>query len=176
MATARATILNAWVQDANNQLWQFTFGRILHTGWQQMVAVLDVSRGWPNQAVGGTPTTAAPVYPLRFYALVLDGYPEDTPLQGAIYVDDLFAGNAAVITPTPTTAPTPTAARQQRRQQRRQPAPVFPFAPIARASMPGSAPPCAGMSTTLLGSTSTAKESVGMRAARFVLQQHKPTL
>ena len=101
--------LNAWVQDANNQLWQFTFGQIYHTGWQQMVAVLDVSCGWPNQAVGGTPTTAAPVYPLRFYALVLDGYREDTPLQGAIYVDDLFAGNAAVIPPTPTTTPTPAA-------------------------------------------------------------------
>lgn len=100
--------LNAWVQDANGQLWQFTFGQIYHTGWQQMGATLDVSRGWPNQAVGGNPKTVAPVYPLRFSALVLDGYREDAPFQGVVYVDDLLAGDADKLTPIPTTINTPT--------------------------------------------------------------------
>jgi hypothetical protein len=100
--------LNAWVQDANGQLWQFTFGQIYHTGWQQMSATLDVSRGWPNQAVGGNPKTAAPVYPLRFSALVLDGYREDAPFQGVVYVDDLLAGDADKLTPIPTAINTPT--------------------------------------------------------------------
>lgn len=101
--------LNAWVQDANGQIWQFTFGQISHTGWQQMSAVLDVNRGWPNQAIGGIPTTAAPVYPLRFSGLVLDGYREDTPLQGVVYVDDLLAGAADGLTPIPVITSTPTA-------------------------------------------------------------------
>lgn len=100
--------LNAWVQDANGQLWQFTFGQIYHTGWQQMSATLDVSRGWPNQAVGGSAKTVAPVYPLRFYALLLDGYREDVPFQGVVYVDDLLAGAADKLTPIPTAINTPT--------------------------------------------------------------------
>ena len=102
--------LNAWVQDANDQLWQFTFGQIRHTGWQEIVAPLDLGRGWPNQATGGGPKTASPVYPLRFYALVLDGYREDIPLQGTIYVDELFASNAPPpTTPTSQFTPIPTA-------------------------------------------------------------------
>lgn len=82
--------LNAWVQDANGQLWQFTFGRIKHRGWQQMVAPLDLNVGWPNQAVGNA-TTSAPAYPLRFYAFVLDGYASDQSFNGVIFVDDLVA-------------------------------------------------------------------------------------
>ena len=104
--------LNAWVQDANDQVWQFTFGQIQHTGWQKMVAPLDLSRGWPNQAVGGSASTAGPEYPLRFYALVLDGHREDAPLEGVIYVDELAAGDAAAggaaaPAPTATSAPAP---------------------------------------------------------------------
>ena len=83
--------LNAWVQDANDQLWQFTFGRVNHTGWQTMVAPLDVSLGWPNQAVGSA-GTAEPVYPLRFYALIVDGHSDKIAHEGVIYVDDLRAG------------------------------------------------------------------------------------
>ena len=82
--------LNAWVQDANGQLWQFSFGRINHSGWQTMLAPFDLSQGWPNQAVG-TAKTSAPVYPLRFYAFVLDGYASDRTFQGTIYLDDLEA-------------------------------------------------------------------------------------
>jgi hypothetical protein len=101
--------LNAWVQDANGQIWQFTFGQIWHTGWQQMSAMLDVSRGWPNEAIGGNPTTAAPVYPLRFSGLVLDGHRGDIPLQGVVYVDDLLVGAADGLTPIPVITSTPTA-------------------------------------------------------------------
>lgn len=82
--------LNAWIQDANGQLWQFTFGRINHSSWQTMLAPFDLSLGWPNQAVG-TAKTSAPVYPLRFYAFVLDGYASDRTFQGSIYLDDLEA-------------------------------------------------------------------------------------
>lgn len=82
--------LNAWVQDANGQLWQFTFGRINHSGWQVMTAPFDLGQGWPNQAVG-TAKTNAPVYPVRFYALILDGYTSDQAFQGTVFLDDLEA-------------------------------------------------------------------------------------
>lgn len=82
--------LNAWVQDARGQLWQFTFGRINHTGWRTMTAPFDLGLDWPNQAVGAAKTNA-PIYPLRFYALVLDGHASDQAFQGVIYLDDLEA-------------------------------------------------------------------------------------
>ncbi|MBP7961844.1 MAG: SH3 domain-containing protein [Caldilineaceae bacterium] len=82
--------LNTWVQDANGQTWQYTFGRINHTGWQEMVAPLDLTLGWPNQAVGSA-TSATPVFPIKLYALVLDGYTSDRAFQGNIYIDDLDA-------------------------------------------------------------------------------------
>ena len=94
--------LNAWVKDAKGLVWQFTFGRVEHTGWQQMVAPLDLSLGWPNGPVGHK-GGGSPTYPLKFQALVLDGWREDTALQGVIYVDELFAGDA---TPIPVPAPT----------------------------------------------------------------------
>jgi uncharacterized protein YraI len=80
--------LNAWVEDAQKQRWQFTFGRVNHTGWQKMTAPFDLAAGWPNQAVGSA-ATAAPVYPLSLYALVLDAYTDGQPFAGSIYVDDL---------------------------------------------------------------------------------------
>lgn len=82
--------LNAWVQDAKGQLWQFTFGRIQHTGWQEMTAVFDTSRGWPNQAID-TPNDTTLDSPLSLYALVLDGYDNNRASSGEIYVDDLEA-------------------------------------------------------------------------------------
>ncbi|MBV7339092.1 formylglycine-generating enzyme family protein [Chloroflexi bacterium TSY] len=80
--------VNVWVQDARNQIWQFTFGRIEHTGWEEMIAPLDLSLGWPNQPIANASTSQI-VYPIRFYALVLDGYQEDIAFGGSIYVDDL---------------------------------------------------------------------------------------
>lgn len=101
--------LNAWVQDANNQLWQFTFGRINHTGWQTMSAPLDLSQGWPNQAIGN-PNTTEVVYPIRLYGLVLDGHTSEQAFQGEIYVDALeavtFADSLNVSTANPNTTST----------------------------------------------------------------------
>ncbi len=37
--------LNAWVKDAKGETWQFTFGQVKHSGWQQMVAWLDAGAG-----------------------------------------------------------------------------------------------------------------------------------
>jgi hypothetical protein len=115
--------LNVWIQDANSQLWQFTFGPINHTGWQPMVAQLDqqlVRDGkWPNQAIGN-PNATSIAYPIRFYALVLDGV-DARDSSGTLYFDDLSAGSspvaeppaqstavpaAAAATPTPTSTPT----------------------------------------------------------------------
>ncbi len=81
--------LNAWVQDARGQLWQFTFGRINHTGWQAMNAPFDLAAGWPNQAIGHSATNIA--YPIKLYALVLDGYTSDQAFNGVVYLDDLEA-------------------------------------------------------------------------------------
>lgn len=82
--------LNAWVQDATDQYWQFTFGRINHVGWQTMYAPLDLSLGWPNQAIY-RPSNRGVVYPIRLAALVLDGHASDQASQGIVYVDDLEA-------------------------------------------------------------------------------------
>lgn len=82
--------LNVWIQDAKGQLWQYSFGRINHTGWQQMVTPLGAPTAWPNQAIGAS-STSEPVYPIKFYALVLDGYAEDRAFAGSVYVDQLEA-------------------------------------------------------------------------------------
>ncbi len=80
--------LNTWVKDASGQLWQFSFGQINHTGWKTMSAPLDPSLDWPVQPVGGNATEL--VYPLSFYALILD-YPASDAHKGIIYIDDLAA-------------------------------------------------------------------------------------
>lgn len=80
--------LNIWVQDSQNQLWQFTFGRINHTGWQTMIAPLDVNADRPNQLISGV-NGASINYPVRFVALMLDGYSSDQSFYGEILIDDL---------------------------------------------------------------------------------------
>ena len=104
--------LNAWVQDASGQLWQFTFGQIKHKGWQQMIAPLDVNRGWPNQRISGHANSTKLVYPLGFYGLVVDGWNEQVTSKGTIFVDDLFSVNVASTTPTPVSTPSPANASQ----------------------------------------------------------------
>ena len=61
------------------------------------------SPGWPNGLVSGT-GSSSPTYPLKFQALVLDGWREDAAIQGAVYVDELFAGDAPPV-PAPVPAP-----------------------------------------------------------------------
>jgi hypothetical protein len=98
--------LNAWVQDASGQLWQFTFGRINHTGWQQMVAPLDLSAGWPNGPIDN-PNAKEIAHPIKFSTLVLDGWREDIALKGTVYIDELFAVYGAL--PTSPSGPSPQA-------------------------------------------------------------------
>ena len=98
--------LNVWVSDANGQLWQFTFGRVLHQGWRPMTAALSTSDGWPSQALGEAGTNQ-PVPPLQVRALVVDG-PESSAYQGVIYLDDLFAVRSGAPQPAPPEPVTPT--------------------------------------------------------------------
>ena len=103
--------LNAWVRDANGAVWQVSFGRINHTGWQMMVALLDLNAGWPNGHVSG-PKSGRLAYPLQLHALVLDGYTSDQPFSGIIYVDDL-AGLYSEGSPAGSTGSTQTATTTQ---------------------------------------------------------------
>jgi len=109
--------LNSWIQDAAGQRWQFSFGQIKHTGWQQMQARLDPGQGWPNGKVMGDTGAKTITYPVQFLALVLDGVPDGVASSGAIYVDDLSAGAGrsaaggaeATATPPPRLLPASTA-------------------------------------------------------------------
>ena len=84
---ASGNFLNAWIKDAAGKRWQFTFGRIYHSGWSQMTALLNSNAGWPNGPLDGQ--NGAPQYPIAFDALVLDGVDEAIPIESVIYLDDL---------------------------------------------------------------------------------------
>jgi len=82
--------LNLWVLDASDQVWQFHFGAVDHTGWQKMEAVLDTSLPWPTSLISGSETEKRLDYPISFAALVLD-QPGNVLSVGKIYLDDLTA-------------------------------------------------------------------------------------
>lgn len=100
--------LNAWVRDAKGETWQFTFGQVKHSGWQQMVAWLDASAGWPAGHIDG-PSNGAIDYPIDFRALVLDDVPDSYTGSGTIFVDDLYSVQGAAAPPAPEPNPGPTA-------------------------------------------------------------------
>jgi hypothetical protein len=81
--------LNAWIQDAQEEVRQFTFGRVEHAdSWQLMTLALDTSAGWPQSHISG-PDNGLLDYPLRLFGLVLDA--EGSPAtSGVIYLDDLM--------------------------------------------------------------------------------------
>jgi hypothetical protein len=81
--------LNAWIQDAQEEVRQFTFGRVEHAdSWQLMTLALDASAGWPQSHISG-PDNGLLDYPLRLFGLVLDA--EGSPAtSGVIYLDDLM--------------------------------------------------------------------------------------
>lgn len=86
--------LNAWIQDNQGEVRQFTFGQIRHTGsWQPMVATLSTTAPWPQGHIRG-PDNGRLDYPIRLDGLVLDVVPRSgaTSYSGTIYVDDLFVG------------------------------------------------------------------------------------
>jgi eukaryotic-like serine/threonine-protein kinase len=102
--------LNAWVRDHQNEVRQFTFGQITHTGWQDMTAPLDTAAAWPQTHISGTDNGRLD-FPISLDSLVLDGVPDGGgPFLGAIYVDDLGTGDvtapqAAAPAPAANTAP-----------------------------------------------------------------------
>jgi len=99
--------LNAWIQDATDEVRQYTFGRITHSGWQQMVAPFDESRGWPNSHISGSDDGKL-TYPVSLRGLVLDGVPDGQASSGVIYLDDIATSAQPVASgPAP---PTPVAA------------------------------------------------------------------
>lgn len=98
--------LNAWVQDSAGEVRAYTFGKVLHSGWQQMTAWFDDTRDWPNGHISGGDNGRLD-YPARLFALVLDGVPDGVASNGVIYLDDLMA-TSATLPPavTPTAVPT----------------------------------------------------------------------
>lgn len=100
--------LNAWILDAGGQTWQVPFGRVSHTGWQQMTGYIDTNQSWPWAVIsGGSDETVD--YPVSFRGFVLDDINNAYTGSGDIYLDDLTAVTLNLnSTPTPVAAtPTP---------------------------------------------------------------------
>jgi hypothetical protein len=105
------TYLNAWVRDAENRIWQFTFGQTTHTGWQQMNAPFDITRGWPNVTVGSDAKQQL-ISPLSLYGFSVD-VPDDQSITNFFYIDDLSVSSTPLSAgpanmpalPQPTTVP-----------------------------------------------------------------------
>ena len=91
--------LNAWVKDSAGQVRQFSFGRVSHQGWQQMVAPLDTSADWPQGHISGY-DSAQLAYPLSLYALVLDAVPHGTASSGTIFLDDVATSDTVALAPS----------------------------------------------------------------------------
>jgi hypothetical protein len=84
--------LNAWIQDAQGEVRQFSFGQVQHSNsWQQMTLPLDVTADWPQGHISG-PDNDALDYPIKLFALVLDAAPDGAASKGTIYLDDLGTG------------------------------------------------------------------------------------
>ncbi len=87
--------LNLWIVDANNEVRQYTFGRINFEGWRQVTAWFDEERGWPNQHISGTDDEKL-TFPVRLQAIVLDGSPDEQASTGIIYIDDITGTDDAI--------------------------------------------------------------------------------
>ena len=103
------SFLNVWVIDSENEVRQFTFGKIEHKDeWRPMTAKLDTSAEWPQDHISG-PDNGKLDYPIRLYGIVLDSISQDAS-KGAIYLDELVVGNStAENVPKSTPAPGATA-------------------------------------------------------------------
>lgn len=99
----RGHFLNVWLKDSQGETWQFSFGQVKHTGWQQMTAFISPNQPWPAGHVDG-PSNGGVDYPLRFQGLVLDDGGDDFSGNGIIYIDDLASGEGTLPSP-PTPAP-----------------------------------------------------------------------
>jgi hypothetical protein len=92
--------LNVWIKDASGEVWSFTFGQIRHSGWQQMIAPLNINAPWPAGHVSG-PSKGTLDYPLSLAALVLDDAPDTYIGSGAIYIDDLSCSESVPVVAGP---------------------------------------------------------------------------
>ena len=103
------SFLNVWILDSQNEVRQFTFGKIKHKDeWQPMTAKLDTSAEWPQDHISG-PDNGKLDYPIQLYGLVLDSISPDAS-SGAIYLDKLIVGESASegdATPQPDATATP---------------------------------------------------------------------
>ena len=106
--------LNAWIRDAQGEVWQATFGQIEHQGWELMTASLKPGQKWPWGHISG-PDNGRVDYPIDFRALVLDDAPDTFVGSGAIYLDHLVAKPAlgTVTEPDKTPAPVQSTATPQ---------------------------------------------------------------
>lgn len=98
--------LNGWIRDAAGEVRQYTFGRIVHQGWQQMTAWFGEELGWPNGHISG-PDDGKLTYPVALYALVLDGVPDGQASSGSIYLDEVYTTQEPIPTPAPAEQPKP---------------------------------------------------------------------
>jgi hypothetical protein len=101
--------LNVWIKDAKGETWQFAFGQVKHTGWEQMTAWLDTGAAWPVGHIDG-PSNGVLDFPIDFRALVLDDVPDSFAGSGTLYVDDVSCASGSAPTATPSASPEPTAA------------------------------------------------------------------
>jgi hypothetical protein len=100
---ASGHLLNVWILDAEGETWQFSFGRVRHNGWQQMVADLQPGDPWPAGHIDG-PSNGAIDYPISFRGLVLDDVPDSYSGSGTIYIDELRYHESGAPAPTVTPA------------------------------------------------------------------------
>ncbi len=91
--------LNLWVKDNDGDTWQFSFGQVKHTSWQQMTAFISPGQPWPAGPIGD-PSNNTIDYPLTFQALVLDDGSDDFSGSGTLYIDNL-ANAEGSLPPTP---------------------------------------------------------------------------
>ena len=106
--------VNAWVQDAQDEMWSVHLGQVGAAGWRQMVGTLGPGLPWPSGHLSG-PDNGVVDYPVRFHALVLDR-PGGGPQSGQIYIDDVsvWQGQAAApAAPTPGGTVEPTVSGEQ---------------------------------------------------------------
>jgi serine/threonine protein kinase len=95
--------VNAWVEDAQRQVWSVHLGALSFSGWQQLMGLIEANRPWPSGKVFG-PDNGVIDYPIRFYAIVLDR-PGSGPAAGQIYFDDIAVARAIPGTPEETSTP-----------------------------------------------------------------------
>ena len=101
LAAAQERKLQEELIDAAKEVRSYTFGRIQYNGWQLVTAWFDEQRGWPNGHISG-PDNGQLDFPVRLYALVVDGVPDGQPSSGVVYLDELTATDQAIPESTPT--------------------------------------------------------------------------